>query len=139
MRHGWMITAGLALTVLTPGRGQVADSGAPARDTLVLAHEFSGPRTEFVRTTLEAGQVYRVEVTGARSAQIRTLEQGVQQPAFSRAESGVRASGTIVFELRPFATTTYEIRVSGIRDGSAPVKIWWDARASRARQKVQEG
>lgn len=138
MRHGWTITTGLALTVLTPGRGQVADSGAPARDTLVLAHEFSGPRSEFVRTTLESGQVYHVEVTGARSAQIRTLEPGVQQPAFSR-QSGVRASGTIVFELRPFATTTYEIRVSGIRDGSAPVKIWWDARASRARQKVQEG
>lgn len=135
MLISWMLAAAMVAPLPAPR----AAVDTPPRDTLVLAYEFSGPRSEFTRVTLEAGQVYRVEVTGARQAQIRTLEPGVQQPMLSRIEAGTRASGTVAFELRPHATTVYEVRVSGLTQGSAPVRIYWDASASRARHEHREG
>lgn len=131
----WMITPLVALALAVPAGGLQA---APIpRDSLLLAHEFSEPRSEFARVTLEAGQVYRLEVTGARAAQVRTLLPGVQQPVVAQLPSGTSASGTVVFELRPFATALYEVRVSDLTGGSAPVRIYWDADASKARQKIR--
>ncbi len=127
------IALGLVLLAAAPASAQDSTRAEP-RDTLVLAHEFTGPRSEFVRVTLEAGQAYRVEVTGASELRVRALKSGVQQPLLTRTEAMARASHTISFELRPYATEVYELRVSGIRDGSAPVKIYWDATGSAQRK-----
>ena len=132
----WMIAPLLAVALTGTARGLCA---APVtQDSLMLAHEFSQPRTESARVTLEAGQVYRLEVTGAGAAQVRTLLPGVQQPVVNRLPSGSSASGTVVFELRPFATALYEVRVGSLSGGAAPVRIYWDAHASRARAKLRQ-
>lgn len=132
----WMIAPLLAVALAGSTRGLRA---APVtQDSLMLVHEFSQPRTEAARVTLEAGQVYRLEVNGARAAQVRTLLPGVQQPVVARLPSGTSASGTVVFELRPFATALYEVRVGDLTGGTAPVRIYWDAHASQARAKLRQ-
>ena len=108
------------------------------RDTLVLAHEFTAPH-EFARTTLEAGRVYRVEVMDANQLQVRTLRSGRQLPIIERSESFSRASHTLVFELHPSVTTTYEFRVGGLRTGAAPIRVWWDADGTKREKKLNQG
>jgi hypothetical protein len=107
------------------------------RDTLVLAHEFTAPH-EFARATLEAGQVYRVELTDAGRLQVRTLHSGEQLPVIARTEPLGRASRTAVFELAPSVTTTYEFRVAGVSHGAAPIRVYWDAESSARRMKVKK-
>jgi len=126
-------TLALTLTLLSPPSAIPRDT-AP-RDTLILAHEFSAP-TEFVRVTLDAGQVYRVELTDGSAIQVRALLPGEQNPILARTESFPRASRTTVFELLPSRTTVYEIRVGGISRGGAPLRIYWDQHSTARRQKV---
>jgi hypothetical protein len=109
----------------------------PRGDTLVLSQDFSAP-SEFARLTLEAGQVYRVELTDASALQLRTLNPGEQEPIVNRSETPSRASSTVVFEVAPSVTTTYEIRVGRFRRTSASIKVFWDANASARRKKVIE-
>ena len=66
-----MFAVTLVALALTAG-----DSTPPARDTLILAHEFTAA-TEFVRLELDSGQVYRVEVTDGETVQVRALLSGV--------------------------------------------------------------
>jgi len=110
----------------------------PARDTLVLAHEFTAS-TEFARVTLEAGQAYRVEVMDGGVVQVRALEPGAQNPVVNRTEAFPRASQTVAFELQPSVTTVYEIRVGRITRGAASMRIFWDHHATERRQKVIGG
>jgi hypothetical protein len=126
-------TLALTLTLLSPAPAIPRDS-AP-RDTLILAHEFTSP-TEFVRVTLDAGQVYRVELTDGAAIQVRTLLPGEQNPIVARTESFPRASRTTVFELLPSRTTVYEIRVGGIGRGGAPLRVFWDQHSTARRQQV---
>jgi hypothetical protein len=107
------------------------------RDTLVLAYEFTAPN-EFARATLEAGQVYRVELTDASQLQVRTLHSGEQLPVVARTEPLGRASHTMVFELQPSVTTIYEFRVAGLSRGAAPIRVYWDAKSSARREKVKK-
>jgi hypothetical protein len=127
--------ATIALTVIAAS--PVPFDSAP-RDTLVLAHEFTAP-SEFTRVTLEAGQVYRVELTDGTAIQVRTLLPGEQNPIVARTETYPRASRTVVFELAPSVTTVYEIRVGGITRGAAPLRVYWDQHSTARRQKVIEG
>jgi hypothetical protein len=122
-------------TIVFPAQSPVADS-ALAQDTLILAHEFSGPGLEFTRVKLHAGQVYRVEVDGGRDIRIRALRSGEQAPRFGQTEPYPRASRTVAFEVIPFVTTIYEIRVGSIPRGVAPLRIYWDANATARRQKL---
>jgi hypothetical protein len=127
-------TIALSLTLLTNAGAGAPDSSAP-RDTLILAHEFTAS-TEFTRVTLDAGQVYRVELTDANTMQVRALLPGEQLPIVARSEPYPRASRTVVFELSPSVTTLYEIRVGGITGGVAPLRIYWDLHSTDRRQKV---
>ena len=120
---------------LQPAQSSAQDS-AFARDTLILAHEFSGQGLEFSRVELQAGQVYRVEVDGGRDIRIRALRSGEQAPRFGKTEPDPRASRTISFEVIPFVTTIYEIRVGSIPRGVAPLRVYWDANATARRQKL---
>lgn len=122
-------------TQLQPARSSVPDS-VFARDTLILAHEFSGEGLEFTRVELLAGQVYRVEVDGGRDIRIRALRSGEQAPRFGKTEPYSRASRTISFEVIPFVTTIYEIRVGSITRGVAPLRVYWDANATARRQQL---
>jgi hypothetical protein len=131
---GSLTPIALSLTLLTNASAGAADS-SPPRDTLVLAHEFTAS-TEFARVTLDAGQVYRVELTDANTMQVRALLPGEQLPIVARNEPYPRASRTVVFELSPSVTTLYEIRVGGITGGAAPLRIYWDHHSTERRQKV---
>ena len=131
---GSMGTLILSLTTLLPAPHS---RDTTPRDTLVLAHEFTAPN-EFARATLEAGQVYRVELTDASRLQVRTLHSGEQLPVVARTEPLGRASHTTVFELQPSVTTTYEFRVAGLSRGAAPIRVYWDADASARRAKVKK-
>lgn len=111
------------------------DSMAP-RDSLVLGYEFTEAGGEFARIELEAGQVYRVEVDGGQNVRIRALGAGEQQPRFTRTEPYPRASRTTAFEIAPFVTTVYEIRVGSIPRGTAAMRIFRDGNATARRQKV---
>jgi hypothetical protein len=106
-----------------------------ARDTLLLTHEFTAQHAEFQRIALRAGQVYRVEVEDGFNVQIRTLSPGEPNPRFATIEPFPRASRTIAFQVMPFVSTVYEIRVDRIRGAAAPLKVFWDASASARRQK----
>ena len=125
-----MFAVTLVALALTAG-----DSTPPARDTLVLAHEFTAA-TEFVRLELDSGQVYRVEVTDGETVQVRALLSGVQNPVFGKSENIPRASRTVSFELAPKVTAVYEIRVGRLTRGTAPVRVYWDQHATARRQKV---
>jgi hypothetical protein len=131
----------LALALLLSGAkadtGRVSLNGTtPARDTLVLAYEFTGETNEFTRVELQAGSVYRVEVDGGRNVQIRALRSGEQSPRFGQIEPYPRASRTVAFEVIPFVTTIYEIRIGSIPRGVAPLRVYWDANATTRRQKL---
>lgn len=130
---GSMATMALTLIAASP----IPQDSAP-RDTLVLAYEFTAS-SEFTRVTLEAGQVYRVELTDGNAIQVRTLLPGEQNPFVARTETYPRASRTVVFELAPSVTTVYEIRVGGITRGAAPLRVYWDQHSTARRQKVIEG
>lgn len=127
---------GLLVTTLSMVVTPVPRPGTTPRDTLVLAHEFTAPH-EFARATLEAGQVYRVEVMDAAQLQVRTVESGRQLPIIERSEAFSRASHTMVFELHPSVTTTYEFRVGGLRTGAAPIRVWWDADGTKREKKLK--
>ena len=131
---GSLSSIALSLALFTNASSSAADSSKP-RDTLVMAHEFTAS-TEFARVTLDAGQVYRVELTGATAMQVRALLPGEQLPIVARNEPYPRASRTVVFELSPSVTTVYEIRVGGITGGAAPLRIYWDQHSTERRQKV---
>jgi hypothetical protein len=122
------------LAALTVG----PDSTTRARDTLILAHEFTAA-TEFARVELAAGQVYRVEVTDGAVLQVRALLSGVQNPVVGKSEAFPRASRTVAFELAPSASAVYEIRVGRLTRGAAPVRVYWDQHATARRQKVLHG
>jgi hypothetical protein len=130
---GSLGTLALSLAMFTVGGTPAQDS--TARDTLVLAHDFTAS-TEFVRITLDAGQVYRVELTDGSAIQIRALLPGERNPIVARTETYPRASRTVVFELAPSATTVYEIRVGGITSAAAPLRVYWDRHSTERRQKV---
>ncbi len=115
---------------------QASPARLTVRDTLVLAHEFTTQRAEFARIELRAGQVYRVEVEDGFNVQIRTLSSGEQNPGFAKTEAFPRASRTIAFDVIPFVSTVYEIRVGQIRGAAAPLKVYWDASESARRQKL---
>jgi hypothetical protein len=118
--------------------GLVAGAGHPprtVRDTLVMDHAFTAA-TEFARVRLRAGQVYRVEVSDARRVQVRPLRSGVQGPTYLATEDQARSSGTRSFDLAPAVTAEYEVRVAGIREGTAPVRIDWDRHATARRQRL---
>lgn len=117
-----------------PSHADTTNRGG-SRDTLVLAHEFTAA-TEFARVTLDADQVYRVEVMDGSQVQVRALEPGAQNPLFNRIEAFPRASRTVAFELAPSVTTVYEIRVGGITRGAAAMRVYWDHHATARRQKV---
>jgi hypothetical protein len=111
-------------------------AAAPAvRDSLVLSHEFTTPRAEFVRIVLVAGNVYRFEVANAGQLQFRAREAGVQPPFADRIEATARPSNTVAFEIAPTVTAEYEVRVAGIR-GAAPLRIYLDTHATERRQRV---
>ncbi len=107
------------------------------RDSLIVDHDFTGSGLEFMRVELLEGQVYRVEVDGGRDVQIRALRSGEQNPRFGRTEPYPRASRTVAFELIPFVTTTYEIRVGEIQHGVASLRVFRDANATARRQKLR--
>ncbi len=113
-----------------------ADTGF-ARDSLILDHEFTGSGLEFTRVELQQGQVYRIEVDGGRNVQIRALRSGEQNPRFGKTEPYPRPSRTVSFEITPFVTTTYEIRVGEIARGVASLRVFWDANATARRQKLR--
>lgn len=127
---------GLLAAALSTAVSPTPHRDTAPRDTLVLAHEFTAPH-EFARATLEAGQVYRVEVMDAAQLQVRTLESGRQLPIVERSEALSRASHTLVFELHPSVTTTYEFRVGGLRTGAAPIRVWWDADGTAREKKLR--
>jgi hypothetical protein len=107
------------------------------RDSLILDHDFTGSGLEFTRIELLEGQVYRIEVDGGRDVQIRALRSGEQSPRFGRTEPYPRASRTVSFEIIPFVTTTYEIRVGEIQRGVASLRVFRDANATARRQKLR--
>jgi hypothetical protein len=125
----------LAVTLLAAALVSGPDSLPPPRDTLILAHEFTAA-TEFARVELDAGQVYRVEVTDGDALQVRALLPGVQNPVLGKTEAIPRASRTVAFELLPSVSAVYEIRVGHLTRGEAPVRIYWDQHATARRQKV---
>jgi hypothetical protein len=126
-------TLALTSTLLSPTSALARDS--TPRDTLIFSHEFTAS-TEFARVTLDAGQVYRVELTDGTAIQVRALLPGEQNPIVARTETFPRASRTVVFELAPSVTTVYEIRVGGISRGAAPLRMFWDQHSTARRQKV---
>lgn len=107
------------------------------RDSLILDHDFTGSGLEFTRVELLEGQVYRIEVDGGRDVRIRALRSGEQNPRFGKTEPYPRASRTVSFEIIPFVTTTYEIRVGEIQRGVASLRIFRDANATARRQKLR--
>jgi len=129
-----MLVALLMTAMLARG----PNSLPPARDTLILAHEFTAA-TEFARVELAAGQVYRVEVTDGAVLQVRALLSGVQNPVVGKSEAFPRASRTVAFELAPSVSAVYEIRVGRLTRGAAPVRVYWDQHATARRQKVLHG
>lgn len=129
----------LALLLNCAAVPQAQSSGrdtAIATDSLILDHEFTGAGLEFTRVELLEGQVYRIEVDGGRDIQIRALRSGQQNPRFGRTEPYPRPSRTVSFEIIPFVTTTYEIRVGEIRRGVASLRVFRDANATARRQKL---
>jgi hypothetical protein len=106
------------------------------RDSLVLAHEFTTQYGEFARVKLQAGQVYRVEVEDGSNVRILPLMSGEQKPRIVRLEPFPRASRTVAFDVVPFVSTVYEIRIGSIRGAAAPLKVFWDASATAHRQKL---
>ncbi len=131
----------LALALLI-GSATVSQTQLPgtdtivARDSLILDHEFTGAGLEFTRVELQQGQVYRIEVDGGRDIQIRALRSGEQNPRFGKTEPYPRPSRTVSFEIIPFVTTTYEIRVGEIQRGVASLRVFRDANATARRQKL---
>jgi hypothetical protein len=107
------------------------------RDSLILDREFTGEGLEFTRVELLEGQVYRIEVDGGRDIRIRALRSGEQNPRFGRTEPYPRASGTVSFEIIPFVTTVYEIRIGAIQRGVASLRVFWDANATARRRKLR--
>jgi hypothetical protein len=112
------------------------DDTTLTRDSLILDHEFTGAGLEFTRVELFEGQVYRIEVDGGRDIQIRALRSGEQNPRFGKTEPYPRPSRTVSFEIIPFVTTTYEIRVGAIPRGVASLRVFWDANATARRRKL---
>jgi len=131
------LTLGLLLNsaAFSPIRLPGADTNF-TRDSLILDHEFTGAGLEFTRVELLEGQVYRIEVDGGRDIRIRALRSGEQNPRFGKTEPYPRASRTVSFEIMPFVTTTYEIRLGAIPRGVASLRIFWDANATARRQKL---
>jgi hypothetical protein len=127
----------LCNSVAMPQTSPSAGDTAIARDSLILDHEFTGAGLEFTRVELREGQVYRIEVDGGRDIQIRALRSGEQGPRFGKTEPYPRPSRTVSFEIIPFVTTTYEIRVGEIQRGVATLRVFWDANATARRQKLR--
>jgi hypothetical protein len=133
-----LLTLALLLSsTAAPQAHHRGDDTTFTRDSLILDHDFTGEGLEFTRVELQEGQVYRIEVDGGRDIQIRALRSGEQNPRFGKTEPYARPSRTVSFEIIPFVTTTYEIRVGEIRRGVASLRIFWDANATARRHKLQ--
>lgn len=131
MQYRWLLLAALAAAPTA-----LAAQGKGVPDSLVLAHEFSTPKAEFVRAWLEKGKVYRLEVTNARLLQVRSRTNGLQLPLTRRIEDMARPSNTVAFEIAPSFSAEYEFRVNGLFHGAAPVRVYEDGDATRRLRKV---
>ena len=131
------LLVGLAHTVhaQTDTVGQSADSV----DALVVDHDFTGG-FEFVRVFLQAGQVYRAELSSPDvSMEIKTPGRATQLPRFYTYLPSDTPSGSSIIEIYPELDTEYEIRPTGIASSrvGTRLRLYRDVSASRRRQYVR--
>jgi hypothetical protein len=108
-------------------------------DALVVDHDFTGG-FEFVRVFLQAGQVYRAELSSTDvSLEIKTPGRAIQLPRFYTYLPSDTPSGSSIVEIHPEVDTEYEIRPTGIANSrvGTRLRLYRDVRASRRRQYVK--
>jgi hypothetical protein len=133
-----MTMAGLLVGLATTLHAQtdtVAQS-ADSVDALVLDRDFSGAY-EFVRVFLQAGQVYRAELSSTDvSVEIRTPGRAVQPPRLYTYLPSDTPSGSSIVEIYPDVDTEYEIRPTGIASArvGTRLRLYRDVSSSRRRQ-----
>ena len=131
------LLAGLAssLHAQTDTVGQSADSV----DALVVDHDFTGG-FEFVWVFLQAGQVYRAELSSTDvGLEIRTPGRATQLPRLYTYLPTDTPSGSSIIEIYPEVDTEYEIRPTGIANShlGTRLRLYRDVRSSRRRQYVR--
>jgi hypothetical protein len=122
------------------GAQQVADRGAAdSADVLVVDHDFTGPH-EFVRVFLQAGQVYRAELSSPDlTLEIRGLVRTTQLPRIYSFLPTDTPSGSSFVELYPQVDAEYEIRSVAIAGSAVAtrMRLYRDVKASRRRYIVR--
>jgi hypothetical protein len=131
------LLVGLASTIhaQTDTVGQSADSV----DALVVDHDFTGG-FEFVRVFLQAGQVYRAELSSTDvGLEIRTPGRATQLPRSYTYLPSDTPSGSSIIEIYPEVETEYEIRPTGIANSrlGTRLRLYRDVSSSRRRQYVR--
>ncbi len=112
---------------------------ADSVDALVVDHDFTGG-FEFVKVFLQAGQVYRAELSSIDvGLEIRTPGRAIQLPRAYTYLPADTPSGFSIVEIYPEVDTEYEIRPTGLAIGGVGtrLRLYRDVRASRRRQYVK--
>ena len=120
-------------------QADTVSKAADSVDALVVDHDFTGG-FEFVRVFLQAGQVYRAELSSTDvSLDIRTPGRAIQPPRFYTYLPSDTPSGSSIVEIYPEVDTEYEIRPTGIASSrvGTRLRLYRDVSASKRRQYVQ--
>lgn len=123
-----LITAGLFLLLPLPLAAQQTSqkdlTHVDSTYVQVYSHDFVGGTQEFVRLKLQKNRMYRAELSqGGVNLEIQPLDQSVQQPYLARTLPGQSVTGGTMFDLRPYATAIYQIRVLNVPTGAATFRL----------------
>ena len=132
------LLVGLASTL--HAQTDTVERSADSVDALVVDHDFTGG-FEFVRVFLQAGQVYRAELSSTDvSLEIRTPGRATPPPRFYTYLPSDTPSGSSIIEIYPEVDTEYEIRPTGIASSrvGTRLRLYRDVSASRRRQYVRD-
>ena len=131
------LVVGLATTL--HAQTDTTSQSADGVDALVVDHDFTGG-FEFVRVFLQAGQVYRAELSSIDvGLEIKTPGRAIQLPRAYTYLPADTPSGFSIVEIYPEVDTEYEIRPTGIANAGVGtrLRLYRDVRASRRRQYVK--
>jgi hypothetical protein len=138
-----LVATGLAMAAVQTARAQEqpAEAAQPAdtnADVLVLDHNYTGPE-EYTRVFLEAGQVYRAELSTADvTLSIRTPGGRTHPPRVYPIRERESASEASTYELYPDADAEYEIRPLAFAGGGVATHLllYRDVQESHRRMAV---
>lgn len=124
-------TLALASLIAVPAAAQ-KDTAAASQDSTfvpIIAQSFTGGSGEYLRVELVQGHQYRLSTNYGRVRfTVSPVKSSVQQPYLNTTVPGSSVTGGSLWDLRPYETAMYEIRVRDFPAGNTATLTLYEKR-----------